>query len=97
MPRAPRHSLPEVVAALHAESGNVSATARRLGIRVQSLVERATHTPAIKRAIRAARKGLAPCPHCRGTGVVLPEPAPHVERPARKGAALARGAARRRS
>jgi transcriptional regulator of acetoin/glycerol metabolism len=69
MPRPPRHAIPDVIAALHAEGGNVSATARRLGLAAQTLVERVGRTPELKRAVRAARRKRPPCLACGGTGV----------------------------
>jgi len=68
-----RHTRGEVIAALHTERGNVSATARRLGITTQSLNERAGRDRAIKAAIRAARRAarfVIVCPQCHGHGVI---------------------------
>jgi len=69
MPRPALHTVKQVIRALHKERGNVSAAARRLGIATQSLVQRAGRDPALKRAIKAARQKLPPCPLCGGTGV----------------------------
>lgn len=60
-----------LIAALHAEAGNLSAAAIRLGVSREALRQRVRSDAAIAAALHAARKhpkALRLCPACRGTG-----------------------------
>ena len=62
-----------LIAALHAEAGNLSAAASRLGVSREALRQRVHNDTTIAAALRTARKHPktpTPCPTCKGTGIV---------------------------
>ena len=74
MPRTPGPPTPrgDIVTAIHAAGGDLTAAAASLGLGRQALYYRASRDPEIRRAIREARRRaqtVSPCPHCGGTGV----------------------------
>lgn len=74
MPRLPTYTRGEIIAALHAHGGDITAAAATLGAHRQTLAGRIRRDRLIRDARRAAKRAKAevePCPHCGGTGVTL--------------------------
>lgn len=62
----------QIVAALHAHHGSVSAASRHLGVSRTALVNRLNRSDVLEKARREAERTprpLRPCPACGGTGI----------------------------